>query len=81
MAVERGEVWLADLSPSRGTEQAGVRPVVVVQSDRAMKLALNRRGNGCRAKKRRPYKLALDHAANLLTILDELLRRNFFILP
>ena len=31
----RGEVWRADLSPSRGTEQAGVRPVLVVQNDRA----------------------------------------------
>lgn len=35
MAVKRGEVWLTDLSPTRGTEQTGVRPVVVVQSDRA----------------------------------------------
>ncbi|MBI1918871.1 MAG: type II toxin-antitoxin system PemK/MazF family toxin [Planctomycetes bacterium] len=35
MAVMRGEVWRADLSPSRGTEQAGVRPVLVVQNDRA----------------------------------------------
>jgi mRNA interferase MazF len=35
MAVKRGEVWLADLSPTRGTEQAGVRPVVIVQTDRA----------------------------------------------
>lgn len=35
MAVKRGEVWLADLSPTRGTEQAGVRPVAVVQTDRA----------------------------------------------
>ena len=35
MAVKRGEVWRADLSPTRGTEQAGVRPVLVVQSDRA----------------------------------------------
>jgi mRNA interferase MazF len=35
VAVKRGEVWLADLSPTRGTEQAGVRPVVVVQTDRA----------------------------------------------
>ena len=35
MAVTRGEVWRADLSPTRGTEQAGVRPVLVVQSDRA----------------------------------------------
>lgn len=35
MAVKRGEVWLADLSPTRGTEQAGVRPVLIVQTDRA----------------------------------------------
>jgi mRNA interferase MazF len=35
MAVKRGEVWLADLSPSKGTEQSGVRPVLIVQTDRA----------------------------------------------
>ncbi len=35
MAVKRGEVWQADLSPTRGTEQSGVRPVLVVQTDRA----------------------------------------------
>jgi mRNA interferase MazF len=35
MAVSRGEVWKADLSPTRGTEQSGIRPVVVVQTDRA----------------------------------------------
>jgi mRNA interferase MazF len=35
MAVKRGEVWLTDLSPTRGTEQSGVRPVVIVQTDRA----------------------------------------------
>jgi mRNA interferase MazF len=35
VAVKRGAVWKADLSPTRGTEQAGVRPVVVVQTDRA----------------------------------------------
>lgn len=35
MAVKRAEVWRADLSPTRGTEQSGVRPVVIVQTDRA----------------------------------------------
>jgi mRNA interferase MazF len=35
VAVKRGEVWKADLSPTRGTEQSGVRPVVIVQTDRA----------------------------------------------
>jgi mRNA interferase MazF len=35
VAVSRGEVWRADLSPTRGTEQSGVRPILVVQTDRA----------------------------------------------
>ncbi len=29
----RGDVWFADLGQTRGHEQAGVRPVVVVSSD------------------------------------------------
>ncbi len=31
--VTRGEVWLADLNPVRGSEQAGRRPVLVIQTD------------------------------------------------
>ncbi|PZV25991.1 MAG: PemK family transcriptional regulator [Snowella sp.] len=27
----RGDIYLADLNPSRGSEQAGVRPVILVQ--------------------------------------------------
>lgn len=33
MTVKRGEVWLADLDPTRGSEQAGTRPVLVFQND------------------------------------------------
>lgn len=33
MEVERGEIFLADLSPVVGSEQGGVRPVLVVQND------------------------------------------------
>lgn len=29
----RGEIWLADLNPIRGHEQAGVRPVLIVSTD------------------------------------------------
>ena len=29
----RGEIWLADLDPTRGHEQAGSRPVMIVSSD------------------------------------------------
>ena len=33
MIVKRGEIWLADLNPIRGSEQAGMRPVLVLQND------------------------------------------------
>ena len=32
-ALPRGDVWLADLDPIRGHEQAGRRPVLVVSDD------------------------------------------------
>jgi mRNA interferase MazF len=31
--MRRGEVWLAALDPVRGSEQAGTRPVLVLQAD------------------------------------------------
>ncbi len=33
MTVRRGEVYYADLSPVIGSEQGGIRPVLVVQND------------------------------------------------
>lgn len=33
MTVNRGEIWLADLNPTRGSEQAGFRPVLIFQND------------------------------------------------
>ncbi|MDL2215913.1 type II toxin-antitoxin system PemK/MazF family toxin [Ruminococcaceae bacterium OttesenSCG-928-N02] len=33
MKIERGEVFYADLSPVVGSEQGGVRPVLIVQND------------------------------------------------
>ena len=33
MKVERGEIWLADLNPTRGSEQAGTRPVLIFQNN------------------------------------------------
>lgn len=33
MAVKRGEIYYADLSPVVGSEQGGVRPVLIVQND------------------------------------------------
>ena len=32
-APARGEIWLADLNPTRGHEQAGHRPFLVVSTD------------------------------------------------
>lgn len=31
--IRRGEVWLADLGQTRGREQAGERPVLIVSAD------------------------------------------------
>ncbi|HEY3314262.1 MAG TPA: type II toxin-antitoxin system PemK/MazF family toxin [Bacillota bacterium] len=33
LETRRGEIWLVDWNPSRGSEQAGVRPALVVQND------------------------------------------------
>jgi mRNA interferase MazF len=33
MAVKRGDIYYADLSPVIGSEQGGVRPVLIVQND------------------------------------------------
>ncbi|MBO9323777.1 MAG: type II toxin-antitoxin system PemK/MazF family toxin [Roseiflexus sp.] len=33
MMIKRGEVWLADLNPIRGSEQASIRPVLIFQND------------------------------------------------
>jgi len=31
--LKRGEVWLANLNPTQGSEQAGIRPVIIFQND------------------------------------------------
>jgi mRNA interferase MazF len=33
MTPQRGEIWLADLNPIRGSEQAGIRPVLIFQNN------------------------------------------------
>lgn len=33
MSVRRGEIYYADLSPVVGSEQGGVRPVLIIQND------------------------------------------------
>ncbi len=31
--LKRGEIWLANLDPTKGSEQAGTRPVIIFQND------------------------------------------------
>ena len=33
MIFKRGEIYLANLSPSVGSEQSGIRPVLIIQND------------------------------------------------
>ena len=39
MRINRGDVFLANLNPIQGSEQGGVRPVLVVQNDVANKFS------------------------------------------
>lgn len=34
MTVKRGEIWIANLNPVQGSEQSGLRPVLIFQNDR-----------------------------------------------
>lgn len=43
--MRRGEIWLADLDPVRGTEANKRRPVVIVSND-AANASADRRGKG-----------------------------------
>lgn len=40
MIVRRGEIWVADLNPTRGSEQAGSRPVLIFQNNLISKYTL-----------------------------------------
>ncbi|MEI8174261.1 MAG: type II toxin-antitoxin system PemK/MazF family toxin [Deltaproteobacteria bacterium] len=33
--VRRGDIWFVDWSPGRGSEQAGMRPAMIIQTDAA----------------------------------------------
>ena len=37
--IKRGQIYHADLSPIKGSEQGGVRPVLIVQNDKGNKYA------------------------------------------
>ena len=37
MKVERGEIWLANLDPTQGAEQAGTRPIIIFQENTVSK--------------------------------------------
>ncbi|MBV9468841.1 MAG: type II toxin-antitoxin system PemK/MazF family toxin [Abitibacteriaceae bacterium] len=37
MMARRGEVWYANLNPVQGSEQAGIRPVLIFQNDKINK--------------------------------------------
>lgn len=37
--MKRGEIYYADLSPSKGSEQGGKRPVIILQNDKGNKFS------------------------------------------
>ena len=39
MLIKRGDIFYADLNPTKGSEQAGRRPVIVIQNNTGNKMA------------------------------------------
>jgi mRNA interferase MazF len=35
--IKRGEIWLANLNPTKGSEQSGIRPVIIFQNNQINK--------------------------------------------
>ena len=42
MTVRRGDIYYADLSPVIGSEQGGVRPVLIIQNDVGNRHSMNK---------------------------------------
>ena len=40
MVVKRGDMFYADLSPVVGSEQGGIRPVIIIQNDMGNRLGM-----------------------------------------
>jgi mRNA-degrading endonuclease toxin of MazEF toxin-antitoxin module len=34
---KRGEIWMVDFNPARGSEQAGKRPALIIQNEKNFK--------------------------------------------
>ena len=39
MEIKRGQIWYADISGVKGSEQGGIRPVLIVQNDKGNQFA------------------------------------------
>jgi mRNA interferase MazF len=47
--MRRGEIWLADLEPARGSQADKVRPVVIVSNDASNRVVRDQRRGACSA--------------------------------
>ena len=66
--IKRGEIYFADLSPVVGSEQGGVRPILVIQNDIGNKYSPTIIGAAITSqlsKTKLPTHIDLDHAEGL----------------
>lgn len=40
MSLKRGEIWLASLDPTKGSEQSGKRPIIIFQNESISKYTI-----------------------------------------
>jgi len=53
--ARRGEIYFVDWSPSRGSEQTGMRPAIIIQNDVGNQLSPTTIVAAISAQQRRPY--------------------------
>ena len=47
MVIRRGDIYYADLRPVVGSEQGGVRPVLIIQNDMGNRHVKGKAANAC----------------------------------
>ena len=62
-SVKRGDIYYADLSPVVGSEQGGVRPVLIIQNDTVIAAAITSQTG--KAKLPTHIDLPVDHSCGL----------------
>ncbi len=63
--IKRGEIYWVDWSPSRGSEQGGVRPTLIIQNDTGNIYSPTTIVAACTTAMNKPYPFTVSHRMDL----------------